>query len=110
MNIDKRVENCLLLDFYGSLLTERQLQVAVKYFEDDVSLAEIAEELGISRQAVRDAVNTAQETLAMHEEKLGLAKRHVELVHQIECVAMEAEKLGAKQEIVEKIKNLHQYL
>ncbi len=64
-----------LLDFYGEVLTERRRDALDFYYNDDMSLSEIAEEMGISRQGVRDLVKKAEEELAFYEEKLGLAKK-----------------------------------
>ena len=64
-----------LLDFYGEVLSERKRTVLDYYYNDDLSLAEIAEEIGISRQGVRDLIKKAEEELHFYEEKLGLAKR-----------------------------------
>lgn len=69
----------LLLDFYGSMLTERQQAFMEYYFEDDLSLAEIAENEGITRQGVRDAIKRAEGQLFQMEERLGLAKRFAEM-------------------------------
>ncbi len=64
-----------LLDFYRELLTERQYDVLALYFEDDLSLSEIADELGISRQGVRHIIKKGEEQLRGYEERLGLARR-----------------------------------
>ena len=64
-----------LLDFYGEVLSERKRTVLDYYYNDDLSLAEIAAELGISRQAVRELIGKAGEELLFLEEKLGLAER-----------------------------------
>ncbi|MBO4383777.1 MAG: YlxM family DNA-binding protein [Clostridia bacterium] len=69
----------LLLDFYGSMLTERQKSFLEYYYEDDLSLAEIAENEGITRQGVRDAIKRAEGQLFQMEERLGLAKRFAEV-------------------------------
>ena len=69
----------LLLDFYGSMLTERQRSFLEYYYEDDLSLAEIAENEGITRQGVRDAIKRAEGQLYQMEERLGLAKRFAEM-------------------------------
>ena len=61
-----------LLDTYGSLLTERQLAAAVLHVREDLSLSEIAQELGITKQAVSDALATARAKLDDYEKKLGL--------------------------------------
>lgn len=66
---------CLLVDFYGNLLTEKMLNmVELKYF-DDLSLSEIADETGVSRQAVHDTLKRAVTTLEQYENKLGLINR-----------------------------------
>ena len=69
----------LLLDFYGSMLTERQRSFLEYYYEDDLSLAEIAENEGITRQGVRDSIKRAEAQLFEMEERLGLAKRFADM-------------------------------
>ena len=64
-----------LLDFYGEVLSERKRTVLDYYYNDDLSLAEIAAELGVSRQAVRELIGKAGEELRFLEEKWGLAER-----------------------------------
>ena len=64
-----------LLDFYGEILSERKRLVLEYYYNDDLSLSEIAEEIGISRQGVRDSIKKGEEELLFLEEKLGLAER-----------------------------------
>ncbi len=64
-----------LLDFYGEVLTERRRDALDFYYNNDMSLSEIAEEMGISRQGVRDLIKKAEEELLFYEEKLGLAKK-----------------------------------
>lgn len=75
--VDKITEASLLNDFYGQLLTEKQQQIMAFYHEENLSLAEIAEELGISRQAVHDALKKAERALAIYEQKLGLVEKFV---------------------------------
>ena len=72
---EKDMKISFLLDFYGEVLSERKRLVLEYYYNDDLSLAEIAQEIGISRQGVRDLVKKAEEELHFYEEKLGLAKR-----------------------------------
>ncbi|MGB3912860.1 MAG: YlxM family DNA-binding protein [Thermacetogeniaceae bacterium] len=62
----------LLSDFYGDLLTERQQEVIRFYYEQDLSLGEIAEHLNITRQAVHDILKRAERALEHYEEKLRL--------------------------------------
>lgn len=65
-------EISLLYDFYGELLQASQQRVVELYVNEDLSLAETAELLGISRQGVRDSLTRAQHKLSEYEEKLGL--------------------------------------
>jgi len=62
----------LLYDFYGKLLTPKQQEVMQLYYEQDLSLSEIAEELKITRQAVYDILKRSEQALEKYERKLGL--------------------------------------
>lgn len=62
----------VLLDFYGDMLTEKQRAFIEYYYNDDLSLAEIAENEGITRQGVRDAIKRAEGQLYEMESRLGL--------------------------------------
>lgn len=70
-----RAEIALLLDFYGNTLTERQRRTAELYFQEDLSLTEIAELFGITRQGVRDGLKKAEKILYETEEQLKIAER-----------------------------------
>ena len=72
---EKNLNIGLLLDFYGDVLTERRRDALDFYYNNDMSLSEIAEEMSISRQGVRDLIKKAEEELLFYEEKLGLAKK-----------------------------------
>lgn len=65
----------MLLDLYGQLLPERAREVLGNYYNDDLSLAEIAESCEISRQAVHDRLHQGLNSLEHYEEKLGLLAR-----------------------------------
>jgi hypothetical protein len=65
----------LLNDFYGSLLTSRQQEVMRLYHEENLSLSEIADEFGITRQGVHDTLKNAEHALLDYEDKLGLLSR-----------------------------------
>ncbi len=83
-----------LLDFYGDILPERKRSVMDMYYNEDLSLAEIASEIGISRQGVRDIIKKTEEELTFYEEKLGLAQklRHTEeRVRRLTELAKESE-------------------
>ena len=71
-----RFEAGWLFDFYGPLLTPHRQQVLRLYLEEDMSLGEIAQETGITRQGVHDALSKAQAQLADYEDKLGLMGRY----------------------------------
>lgn len=71
----KPLEMCLLFDVYGDVLTEKQRELFDLYYNEDLSLAEIAEIAGISRQGVRDGIVRAEHTLTDLENKLSLANR-----------------------------------
>ena len=70
-----KIEACLALDFYGNLLTDKRRELTEYYYFDDLSLAEIADTVGISRQAVHDTVRRSSKLLEDYEEKLGLIRR-----------------------------------
>ena len=72
----KNLEISYLLDFYGEVLTEKQRDVMEQYYNDDLSLAEIAENYGITRQGVRDSIKRGEGILLELEEKVGFARRY----------------------------------
>ena len=76
--IENIAKESLLYDFYGELLTARQKDVMKLYHEENLSLSEIADEFGISRQGVHDALKNAEKSLLEYEEKLGLIRRFIE--------------------------------
>ena len=91
---EKNLEVSVLLDHYGALLTEKQQQMIDLYYNDDLSLSEIAEQEGISRQGVRDNIKRAEAQLLSMEQALGFAgrfKRMIELFAHAEEVLSETE-------------------
>jgi predicted DNA-binding protein YlxM (UPF0122 family) len=68
----------LLMDFYGQLLTVRQMEILDMHCNNDYSLGEIAEELGVSRQAVHDNIKRGKAILYEFEDKLGLLQKFTE--------------------------------
>ena len=82
-----------LADFYGELLDEHTRAVIMAYYDDDLSLSEIAYGEGISRQGVRHIIKKGEEQLDSFEEKLGLAKKH-------EAISLIAERLSASSELL----------
>ena len=76
----------MLFDFYGELLTERQKEFFDLYYNEDLSLAEIAENNGITRQGVRDVIVRAEAILTDLEDKTGLIKRFHAMRKQLQEV------------------------
>lgn len=72
MELEKTTQMNLLVEFYGSLLTDKQLEYMELYYGDDYSLGEIAEEFDVSRQAVYDNIRRSAKLLENYEEKLHL--------------------------------------
>lgn len=89
MRIDDIAQASLLYDFYGQLLSARQREVMELYHEENLTLAEIAEEFGISRQGVHDALKNAEKSLSGYETKLGLVakfQKSTDAVHEIDNI------------------------
>ncbi len=75
-HVAKNLEISFLLDFYGDVLTERQREVMEQYYNDDLSLAEIADNFGITRQGVRDSIKRGEGIILDLEQKVGFAARY----------------------------------
>ena len=73
----KIVELTLLFDFYGQLLTEKQQKIFQLYYNDDLSLGEISENLNITRQAVYDILKRVENLLTNYEKRLKLVERYL---------------------------------
>lgn len=82
--MDKSVKMSMLLDLYGNLLTNTQKDTAFLYFDQNLSLSEIAEELNITRQGVRKNLSLAEEKLLDLEEKLGFLEQKLHFNKEIE--------------------------
>ena len=83
----------MLFDFYGEILTERQQEFYALYYNEDLSLAEIAENYHITRQGVRDVIVRAEATLTELEDKTGLIKRFYAMQPKIQSIAEAADHL-----------------
>lgn len=74
--MDDRTKLIRLMDFYGPLITEHRLEILKLRLEEDMSLSEIAEEKGVTRQGVHDAIVKAEAKLTAYEQKLGLVAKY----------------------------------
>ena len=95
--MNKLMEQTLLYDFYGELLTEHQRSVYEDFTFRDLSLGEIAETAGISRQGVHDLIKRCQKQLAEYESKLHLMEKFMtarEKIAEIRNLFQEYQKLG----------------
>lgn len=92
---NSRVMNSMLFDFYGEMLTVKQREYFDLHYNEDYSLAEIAEQSGISRQGVWDIIRRAEAVMTEIEEKTGLIKRFNERNAQIEELEKELDDMGA---------------
>ncbi len=83
----------LLFDFYGDVLTDRQKEFYDLYYNEDLSLAEIAENYGITRQGVRDVIVRAEAILTDLEDKTGLIRRFHAMRSQLDNIVKAAEEI-----------------
>ena len=106
---EKNMHMALLLDFYGEVLDEHTRAIMRAYYEDDLSLAEIAEDEGISRQGVRHILKRAEEQLEFLESALSLVEAHRErsmLPHKIKNIGAQlTERFGS--DVTDLVKELN---
>lgn len=103
---EKNLNVSFLLDFYGEVLSERARSVLDMYYNEDLSLAEIADIIGISRQGVRQIVKKGADDLLFFENKLGLANKFRAVSDQAELIISELEKIDVPSSLKEKIETL----
>ena len=89
------LEMTLLFDYYGELLTERQRACLDLRYNQDLSLSEIAQELGVSRQGVYDNLNRAESILRDMEEKTGFVRRSMETRKAVRQILSAAQQLAS---------------
>lgn len=101
------VMRSMLFDFYGELLTDKQREYFDLRYNEDLSLGEIAEQCGISRQGVWDIIRRAETAMTEIEEKTGLIKRFIERNAQIDELQNELKSIGVSDEgIMKKLEGL----
>lgn len=91
--MEKNVKISILNQFYGKLLTQKQYEIINDYYNNDLSLSEIAENNHITRQAVRDILKKGEKKLFEYEEKLEFMKRMLNQEKKIEKVLAELTKI-----------------
>ncbi|HIT70692.1 MAG TPA: putative DNA-binding protein [Candidatus Scatovivens faecipullorum] len=94
--MEKNVKISMLLDIYGNLLTEKQNELLDDYYNNDLSLSEIAENQLITRQAVRDNLKKGENKLFEYEEKLGFMKKTIMHEEQVAKILSELNKIEKK--------------
>jgi predicted DNA-binding protein YlxM (UPF0122 family) len=102
------LEQALLFDFYGELLTEHQKEIYEQFVLDDLSLGEIAREAGISRQGVHDLIKRCNKILQEYEEKLHLVEKFLKIkekVHQIDSILEEYQETESRK-LIEDIRKI----
>ncbi len=92
----------LLYDFYGDMLTDRQREFFDLYYNEDLSLAEIAENSGITRQGVRDVIVRAEGIMQELEDKTGIIRRFQKMQVQLSAIDRAADELLA-------LNNIHSF-
>ena len=102
--MNELLEQALLYDFYGELLTKHQKEIYEQFVLEDLSLSEIAENAGISRQGVHDLIKRCNKTLEGYEAKLHL----VEMFLSINKKVKELETLLEQEDETELVKNIRQ--
>ena len=111
--MDKNIKISILCQIYGKLLTEKQYQVLDDYYNNDLSLSEIAENLNITRQAVRDKIKKGEKKLFEYEEKLNVMKKTMEQEEKIAIVLSEIAKIQSKssdKEVGKILEHIHNVL
>lgn len=103
-NIDKKAYYAILFEYYKELLTDKQIETFICYYNEDYSLAEIAEEFSISRNAVWDTLKKVVSLLEYYEEKLGLYEKDQLLKDYLEDLKKHVDAEGEK--IIESIEEM----
>lgn len=111
--MEKNIEISMLNQFYGKLLTQKQYEIIDDYYNNDLSLSEIAENNNITRQAVRDILKKGEKKLFEYEEKVMFMKRTLNQEKKIEKVLLELTKIqtnDSDKEIANVLENIKKEL
>lgn len=93
LNGEKNLKVAVLLDYYSPMLTEKQRDVIDLYYNEDLSLGEIAEHENITRQGVRDSIKRGEQSLFELENALGIARKSAELIKLADEIDTAAENM-----------------
>ncbi len=112
-NMQDIMKLSVLFDYYGSILTEKQADVCDMYYNQNLSLGEISEIMGITRQGVRDSLKKSEKILMLHEEKLGIYKKDLAVAVLIDKIDnlldesdIDSDSMDSIKKITNEIKNL----
>ena len=92
--MSKNLEMSYLLDFYGNVLTEKQRDMMQQYYNMDLSLSEIADNFGITRQGVRDSIKRGESVLVELEDQVGFAEKYHSLMAGIDKIKTYAQNIA----------------
>ena len=104
--MERIVERSVLFDIYGNLLTEHQRKIYSDVVDNDYSLSEIGEEMGISRQGVHDAIKRIDKTLNEYEDKLHIAESYLknkEIIERLKEVTRNIEISDNEKELINEL-------
>lgn len=111
--MEEKVKISILCEYYGKLLTKTQYEFINDYYNNDLSLSEIAENNNITRQAVRDIIKKGEKKLFEYEEKLAFMKRTLNQEKKVEKALLELTKIqkeASNKQIAKIIENLKKEL
>lgn len=111
--MEEKVKISMLCEFYGKLLTEKQYELINDYYNNDLSLSEIAENNNITRQAVRDIIKKGEKKLFEYEEKLKFMQRTLDQEKKIEKALsklLEVQKKSSNQQIEKALEDIKKEL
>lgn len=106
MEIEENLKTSLLLETYGPLLTDKQRSVLRNFCDNNMSLGEIADDLGVSRQAVRDIIKRTVDTLNSYEDKLKLLDKFNSVKVCIDTVADKMAKARVDSSLIEELRKI----
>ena len=106
MELKKEVTPSLLLDFYGQTLTGKQREVMELYYNEDLSLSEIAENQKISRQAALDSIRRAEKHLEQMEQKLGMLEKYRVCMAAVQEMERLAKGAQSERQLLEQVEHI----